>query len=204
MAFIPVPNCVQYELRMLFDNQEVENTLWGEFPGTPTAAGINDMCEALSGWWVTNIKPNVVSTLQLLEVYGSDQSASTGPESTFVPTGTQAGTLASPALPNNVALCISFRTQLRGRSYRGRNYLPGIAEDGVTNNVFLAARTAMFVSAYTSLIGLFNDNAQTWVVASRFTSNAPRITGVAEPITAVVATDPIVDSQRRRLPGRGR
>jgi hypothetical protein len=47
-------------------------------------------------------------------------------------------------------------------------------------------------------------------VASRFSgvdSNGkpiPRSEGIGTPITSVTVVDPIIDNQRRRLPGRGR
>jgi hypothetical protein len=42
----------------------------------------------------------------------------------------------------------------------------------------------------------------TWVVLSKFFAKNPRSTAVATPITAVSA-DQYLDSQRRRLTGRG-
>jgi len=42
-----------------------------------------------------------------------------------------------------------------------------------------------------------------WVVVSRFHDNAPRTAGVVSFINAATVVDATVDSQRRRLPGRG-
>jgi hypothetical protein len=41
------------------------------------------------------------------------------------------------------------------------------------------------------------------VVVSRYHLGAPRVTGIATPVITYLATDNNVDSQRRRLTGRG-
>ncbi len=204
MPFTPVPNSAQYEIRMLWDNQEVENTIWVNHGADPTGTAIADMAEAIRIWYTNGVLANLSNQVRLVEVYGVDMSSQTGPTGTSVAPANQVGQVASPSMPNNVAMCVSFRTARRGRWFRGRNYVPGMAEDGVTNNAFLASRTAAIVAAYNSLIGVVADNGGTWVVASRRVSNAPRLTGITEPVTAALVTDDYVDSQRRRLPGRGR
>lgn len=204
MAFTPVPNTVQYEIRMLWDNQEIENTVWFEHTAAPTGASIATVADAILDWYAAGVLPNLSSAVTLVEVYGTDMTSQTGPTGTAVAAGSTVGGVLSPSLPNNVAMCVSFRTARRGRWFRGRNYVPGMAEDGVTANAFLPARVANIVGAYNSLIGVAADNAATWVVASRRVAGAPRLEGITEPVTAALVTDTYVDSQRRRLPGRGR
>jgi len=117
-----------------------------------------------------------------------------------------AGTLASPALPNHVTVATTHRTALRGKSFRGRSFWIGLAESQVTANTV--------ASGTVSSIGIFWENARLldssptadfWrqVVLSYVSNGAVRATPVATPVTSF-STNPTIDSQRRRLPGRGR
>jgi hypothetical protein len=73
-----------------------------------------------------------------------------------------------------------------------------------------SATAAAFVDAYSLLLDFGQDIGASWVVVSRFSGvdangdPIPRAAGVTTPITSVLVVDNIVDSQRRRLPGRGR
>lgn len=204
MAFVPVDNTGMFEIRMLWDLQEVENTIWVQFDTGPDAAQLLAMATTIGTWYRTSVLPNLAATVQLVECAATDMSSQIGPTATWVAPGGSNGGLASPSMPNNVAMCVSFRTANRGRWARGRNYVPGMAEDGVTANTFLQARVDLIVAAYNSLKGLVADNGGTWVIASRTFQNAPRVAGITFPVIAALTTDLYVDSQRRRLPGRGR
>jgi hypothetical protein len=114
---------------------------------------------------------------------------------TGLPSG---GTVASPCEAANVTLTISWRTGLAGRKYRGRNYIAGVAEAFVTA---LDAITPAFLSAVSSV--------------ADYLFNAPLVAGGLVPCVFHLGPDTvtqiqsyvieaIIDSQRRRLPGRGR
>jgi hypothetical protein len=75
----------------------------------------------------------------------------------------------------------------------------------VTGNTLNAGYASDFVIAYNDLLpgGVFEPDGWRWVVLSRYTAGAPRAAGVAFAVTRALFTDLTVDSQRRRLPGRG-
>jgi hypothetical protein len=107
-------------------------------------------------------------------------------------------------------MSVSFRTESRGRSFRGRNYIVGLTEDQVTGNDFASGITGLFQAVYELLLDFGQDIAWAWVVASRFSGvdpvthdPIPRTTGIATVVTAVTVVDNFVDSQRRRLTTRG-
>lgn len=114
-----------------------------------------------------------------------------------------AGTGGSVQLPNNVTLCIKWTTENRGRSFRGRTYHVGLTESQVTDNEVVAVAMGQFTTAYGALLTDLATAGWPLVIASRYANNQPRITGVATLVTGF-SIDPFIDSQRRRLPGRGR
>lgn len=210
MPFVPVANVAEVEIRMLLDGQKVENTLWFENAGAVTALNMGILTTALYDWWDTYYKPLTWNGTQLREIYAVDQTTNTGPTNTLSGGGL-VGTGGANAASNNVSVTVSFRTDLRGRSFRGRNYMLGLPLTILANqNQITAGYAADLITAYTALVGpgAFA-TGWTWGVASRFSGvdadgdPIPRVAGVFTPITSVVITDLIVDSQRRRLPARG-
>lgn len=106
------------------------------------------------------------------------------------------GTRAGNSSPGNVAYAVSWRTGQSGRSFRGRSYLTNLAE-GDTNGDTI-------VSGLLSLIVSFALEAIIARVAGKFTpAVASRSLQGSTPIQTAVF-EPTLDSQRRRLAGRGR
>lgn len=205
MAFVPSPQVCEAEIEMVWDGQIVENTLYFQSSAAMDVALMGTLAAALITWWNANIKPGVADTLGLTAVAVTDLTTNTSPAVLTPVSPTSFGAGGAQSLPNNVALCISFRTAARGRTSRGRNYIPGLMENQVNQNTVIPAVPAAFIAAYEELIGpgTFVPGLQ-WGVLSRRVNNADRISGLFRPITSVAVVDSTVDSQRRRLPGRGR
>lgn len=202
MAFIPVENTCQCELIFLLDGQFVENTLYFERAGAWTVEDAMAYAETIYDWWVAELSPNTSSAVTLQRVRMTDLSAADALSVEYVPVTPANGGNASPALPNNVTMTTTFATAGRGRSSRGRNYYVQLTEADVAANVVLAARVASAQGAYAALMIIADGDPVDWVVVSRYHNNAPRVTGETYHITST-RTNNIVDSQRRRLPGRG-
>lgn len=203
MPFIPVPNTVMVETRMLWASQNVENTLYFAFASAPSVAQMTVLVNAVESWWVAFYAPLASDQVTLREVAATDLTSQTGPSVAFPAIGSPAGELTSPSLPNNCTLAVSFRTALRGRSYRGRNYFCGLTELQVANNIVDATNITNLQDCYEAIFPIQGTANCQWVVVSRHHDNAPRTTGVATPIISVTITDNVIDSQRGRLPGRG-
>lgn len=204
MAFVPVNDTVSAEIRMTLDGQKIENTLYFHKVGGWEVPDTTDLGGDLLIWWNTYYRVPLSNRVALREIYLTDLSS----EDSF--TVTQPAPAPAPVgphdlepAPNNVCLCVSFRTARRGRSYRGRNYISGFPRDFISSNDLDTAKVEQVITAYEALFPVMSAWGGEWVVVSRFHDNAPRVMGVHQPILAVVVTDPTVDSQRRRLPGRG-
>ncbi len=210
MPFVPVTNTVEVEVRMNLDGQKIENTQYYKKASAWSSGDLVTLGNSYLVWWVNFYAVFVSSAVTLSEIYITDLTSSTSlVQSTPAPTPHPAGDRASGVLPNNVALTVSFRTGQRGRSFRGRNYISGFAEDQVVSNTVDSGTVADIESAYNALQDVASDNSCFWVVVSRFSGvdgdgvPIPRVAGLTTDITSVLVVDPIVDSQRRRLPGRG-
>lgn len=204
MAFISAENTVQVEMRYIQDLQEVENVLYFRNDNGVTTANLIALLDYLFDWYDDFIRPLQATTVLLREIYGFDLTTQTGTSYTRVSSPPVAGGDAGPALPNNVTIAIWFRGIPRGRSYRGRNYFIGLTEGDVTNNTISSLKSTPIQDAYTNLRDGVDVTGYQWVVVSRYSGNLPRPNAVVTPVASLGFANFTVDSQRRRLPGRGR
>lgn len=204
MPFQPVPKVIHAALNGTLHLEQVQNNLYFLVSGAePTASECEAVADTVAGWWVTNLTPLLSSSYTLRNVTATSLHAAIAPQ--FVSTAglPSPGASASAALPGNSAYVISFRTGLAGRSARGRNYVPGLPENQVAGNQVEIAWSGAVVAAYEALLTAISPIGVTWVVVQRRADGDVLPAGVPRPVSAVVAVDRNVDSQRRRLAGRG-
>jgi hypothetical protein len=113
------------------------------------------------------------------------------------------GSKTGTAAPMNAAVVVSLRTGLRGRSYRGRCYLGSISMSDVASAVDINSNfQAAIVAAFAGLQAALLSAALDMVVVSKQHNGVPRSAGATYAIEQIVV-DSHIDSQRRRLFGRG-
>jgi len=210
MAFIPVPNTAQVNIRYLYAGQQIENTLYFSKGSAFSGTDLQDLADEVWDRWQSDVMLDLSNALQLTSVYVVDLTTATSGVATHTESanGLNSG---SAATPGNVAFCIKFTTASRGRSFRGRIYLPGIpigyeSTPGILNQ----SDADTLLEDVTGAIGQIEvGTGLDHVVVSRYSGvdvngdPIPRTTGLATPVTGISYTDRNSDSQRRRLPGRG-
>lgn len=204
MAFVPVTFAVQAEFRYTQSGEQTENTLYFLYVSDPSITDMNTLASSLYTWWGTNLKPIINTLTMLRQIYLTNLTSNVSPTVTYVPSSGNVGTATGSVLPNNACLAIAFLTNGRGRSSRGRNYSVGMVEPqlGAGGQTASASYISDLEDAYNVLPAALPPDWE-WVAVSRYTNNAPRTIGLAQPIIAASVRDTALDSQRRRLPGRG-
>lgn len=196
MAPVFFPTAYQVEMRGSYFGQLVENVFHciGPDPFDPgPASGIAGAFQVFAGELLTDLSQDyTVNEIHVHNLAGVDSG-----EFTLGISPPQAGGEANPGLPGNVSFCISLRTALAGRSTRGRKYIVGLPETAVTGNTYDADHIAAHLVAFANLLDALSFVGAPLAV---FSKTIPALTTV---VTAV-AVDNVVDSQRRRLTGRGR
>jgi hypothetical protein len=157
----------------------------------------------LRDWWVAHPGIYVEQSVTIDMIVATDQTSKTAPRLEYAAGLPLLGSNIGNPLPNNVTVAISWRTALRGRSYRGRTYHPGLTDTLVENSNLVAGANALLAAAYTQLLTELNDADHQVCVCSRYNEGAWRVAGVATPITGVTV-DNNIDSQRKRLVQRGK
>lgn len=123
------------------------------------------------------------------------------PLSAFIPVLTTslpiAGTAGPDPIGSGASALLSLRTVLKGRSFRGRQYLPAVAETAVAGGLIPAAPAGVFANGWASMLAamLLTTNFPAPVVWSRVLSLTTSITEVR--------ADRRPRSQRRRQVSEG-
>jgi len=205
MAFISLPTAVKVE--MIFSlNGESMVLVWFVMPeGDPiliTSVELANIAEAFRVAWNT-WRTFLSNTARLNQIVATDVDAEDGIQYTFDMATNQGGTQAGVPTPNNVAICQSLYTGRIGRSYRGRKYWGGFLYSGVTVGGTISTTIANGLNSGLQALDL-ELGSYGWKVgiASYIKDGEPRTEGVITPVISW-GVDPVSDSQRRRLPGRG-
>lgn len=208
MAFIPTANAARLEVRHILDSQLVENVFWFVQAGF-SLIDLIDLVDTIDAYWTSTVLPLLNSALEYTETYARGMRLAIDIEARgLTNTGDNGGHSDFP-VSNNNSFSVEHNTPSTGRSNRGRHYALAISEDQIDQNTLDPA----FILAYlTAIAGMGTETAGIgwdWVVCSQYSGvdadgkPIPRAAGITRAITSVSKYDNIVDSQRRRLPGRG-
>jgi hypothetical protein len=187
-----------------WDGQVVENTFHYHYPTAVSEGMMLTLAGELSLWWQAHCQDGAPGTFVLTKILVTDLTSQSGGAIEYVTDLPLAGSGAGTYLPNNVALAIKWLTGQRGRSYRGRTFYMPIPSGFVSGNTVNSSGLSIIHDIFEALFALSGtEGLPEMVVASRYHNKAPRTTGVSTLITGF-GINSTVDSQRRRLPGRGR
>jgi len=203
MPFIPAPNCVKLEAIYNHIGQLCENVHFLEFDHEPVLEDLEACALAYVNWFDSNLQPLVSNGTSLILIRARDMTVDSGLAIEY-DTGLPLSGTAGNANPGNVTAAVKWSSGLAGRSFRGRTFVIGIPQGAMTGNanVLDSDYADDLDTAFELLIDAFNLTDGQFVVASFFHDNAPRTNAVTTPITAS-SVNRDVDSQRRRLAGRG-
>lgn len=205
MAFQPVDRTVQIQLFGREDGQTTINDLYFYHgPSDPTVTEVAALLDAICEWYAGSIASYASDTWSFVLGKARLLTSAAG----FVLANAlhgAGGGVGGGVAPNNVSFAVSFRTAVGGRGGRGRNYVPGIPNQALSGNIITSDFITNYINAYSALLpaGATVPDPWAWVIVHRFENGVPLAAGLPIVVEAVVATDNVVDSQRRRLPGRG-
>lgn len=204
MAFVPTNNCAKVDVVWTWRSQAAVNTLWFEGDANYSIADLTGLAQGVASWLANYLAPLLSSDLACNLIRATAQEGTTAPSVEYVPSPTIVGGDADNSVTNNTAFVVTFSTSERGRGGRGRNYIPGIPANELTGN-------SLGVSYATNLVSQYNDlnpevtgvNNSRHVIVSFQANGLALPTGVKKEVIAYRYADVFIDSQRRRLPGRG-
>lgn len=212
-TFVPVADVGEFVVVQQLFGENCLNVYHILKTGGWTSTSLATMATALISAYNDHIAGVQSSQCQYVIVRARDLTSASGAvaEVNFPPLS--GGDLGDTPLPGNVAACVSHKTGLAGRSFRGRTYLGGIVKPGTTGNLLDSGYVTDILNAFDALDAGITAAGGTWGVVSKYsgyTQTPPKYKKVPTPRVAGIFTDIIdnsmdnrLDSQRKRLAGRG-
>jgi len=203
LPFIPFANCAEVVIRSVFSSQAIYLTFGVQKVGAFAGTDLSDIADIVADHTITDLLPHQHALLTTNDVKVTDLTTQFSPifvGGTGLPL---AGSGATSPATTNTALVVSFKTDKRGRAFRGRNYIAGLlAAELATADEWGATIVADMVSYYNGMFGDLGAAGFTAVVLSRQENGVRRTVGEPTQITAVLGRTAI-GTQRRRVIGHG-
>lgn len=199
MTFVPFTDgakvCIEMDLNLV----DVSVCFHFKASSTPAESDFTSLGNLARTGWQNNLMPLLCDDLTFNNVRVYDMSAENAPaydNATGLPVS---GSVLTEALPGNVAVVVSYGTDNRGRSARGRSYIPGAPDNLAGTNIFdptFVVNIALGINAFINAI----ESGTIWqfVVASKFADGLPRAEVFAQTVTTVSAKQSI-GTRRKRL-----
>lgn len=202
MAFVEIPNGVLVEVRWTCEGSKCENTFCVDMLETPSIGNMASLGTVVLGWVNDTYLPMLSENIFCTEVLLTDATLEEGLQQT-IPVGV-AGSVATEQMANEMSFCVSLRTGSRGRSKRGRWFMPPplLTDRAGPNNVSTTYLNAA-VAALQTLMDAIDTAGFAMSVASRQIDGVKLTVAVVTRYIAAIAVDSLLDSQRQRKPGNG-
>lgn len=204
MAFQPAPGVARLETVYAIPGGIAENVFHIKTTDDWSAEFLESLCTTFEEWWRAEMKPIQSQDISLTTIKARDLTTEFASYFELPVTTDNDGDIASPVMPGNVTASIKWTTGLTGRSTRGRTYHIGLAESQCAGSEITSGQRTAMLAAYDALEGYLTAEEPGWTMAvlSRVQNGATLPEAIAYEITGM-ALDVFLDSQRRRLSGRG-
>ena len=203
MAFQPAPDCAKVALVHTHITSQLVNVFHFRRTDQWGIPELDNLLTAVSTAWVNDVMIHLSGNTLFLRAEGRGLRAQFDVSSELVLAQPVSGGRPGEGLPGNVTFAVTHLTGLTGRSNRGRTYFGGLAEADVNGDYFATARANGLRDGLSSVRSAASQAGWTMVVLSRALNKQIRPQAVAIPIIGFRYRDLFVDSQRRRLTGRG-
>jgi hypothetical protein len=202
MPLPDAPNIARVSLVVRKDTRTMINTFHVNHGASAwNAADMLTLATAFRDWWVNTYRSQVVTLCALTQVQVRKYDPLDPLAVDLALPVPAAGLQPTPSAASHATCSVSWRTGLAGRKYRGRFYAMGCTEAQIDDlDLFTSSYVVNMGAIAQALITAINVGVQELVVFHR----TP--VGIDPTWTKIlsVVVENIVDSQRRRLPGRGR
>jgi hypothetical protein len=204
MPFQPAPGVAKVTLTFNQGDQIAQNIFHVKTTEEWGAEFLENLVGVFYTWYQNNLQATQSVDVTLTTIEARDLTTEFAGYNSMTLTTDNTGAIANPVLPYNSTAAVKWTTGLTGRSTRGRTYHVGLSESSATGGELTSAARVALLDAYEQLIEDVSTAEIAWSLAvlSRVQDGVPLANAIAYDILDV-ACDFALDSQRRRLPGRG-
>jgi len=168
------------------------------------AVSLDVLVDEIATSWEAQFSPLQSDQVECYRIVATDLGAPIPAQVDKAPVNDLTGGRASVIMPGNVTVVTKFGTGLAGRSQRGRTYHIGLTDDQCVGDSLVAGMADTIRDAWIDFAGEVHDSpaAADLVVVSYCHNKAWRTAAQVLNVTTFTTED-VLDSQRKRLFGRG-
>lgn len=203
MSFQPVADGVVAVVNQIVHDETVNNVLYFRGPTNPTQIQLEQLAQQVWAVYAFLWCPTCAASYALVNVEVRDVSIEAGAFAASAAGPPVPGALGLNGAPGNVAFAVRHQTALSGRSYRGRTYVAGFPSSSIVGNELATGVVATAVNVFNTIRTDVIPLGFEFSICSRFANKQLRQVAILTPVVQSSASDTSVDSQRRRLSGRG-
>lgn len=194
-------------VEMVFEQEgQIVENVFGVAVNTPLSVTDADAIRAaVSGWRTATLKPLQANNVYYRATRVKDANPN-GPAFEYAEDGA-VGTAAGNPIANSSTFSVKKNTGLAGRENRGRFFHIGLStthQDSTDANMLTSAAVTSLVNGYRALITVLATALYPLVIIQYDRTVHPPLPVRAIEVLTCSAADSVLDSQRRRLPRRGR
>jgi len=203
MAFQSVPNTLEATIIATQSGEACYNTFYAHKGSTVSQADADGYAELVDIWvgahWLPLMPGDYI--YERTDVRGLTAAIDVA-SSANANAGN--GALSNTNLSNNASLAVKRRSAFTGRGARGRVYIPPPAPENMADDNHISTTFAgLIVAALDAMDTALGGVSLEQVIVHRVAAGVPLTTAVVFSVVEWVVVDRVIDSMRRRLPGRG-
>lgn len=203
--YIPAPGVGKFTLIYNDVSGQEQNNLYVHHKDNSawTDTQLNAMNSTIATAWASNVASTVSTSVILVNMRGTDLTTHTGPS--HLGTYSAGGSDATAQLPQGTSYAIKKTTGLRGRSFRGRVFHPGLTDHRTNVDQLTTTYGDAILTGWRAVLTAINavTNCEEGVLS--LCQNGVWLgTGVFTPSVSYDHTDYYIDYQRRRAAAHNR
>lgn len=198
MAFTPGSNQAQVCFDFTFSGIGCSICLWFLDNDGLDTQRLNTLAGILDGWMANDVMPLLVAQLAYNGLTAYDMSASDAAKVVVSQVPPVNGGISGQGEGNQVAALVSFETGGRGRTTRGRAYVPGVPQNSLELNNLTGAFRNGLDAAWLTMFGLTSAQNFFQIVSSSQIDGQPRTARTARVLNSA-STKAKPGTQRRRV-----
>jgi len=203
-GFIPAPDCARAVMNYTVFDQQIANVFYFRRSGGWDLANLEEQANEMRSAYNSRLAPLLGTAVVLLDI--TITNVAVVDDEKYVLPCNDAGTYSSAVFETTGnTFAIKFNTHRVGRSYRGRMFWPllnaNAVNDGKITNSTIADSMIGAIALFFADVSAVTGNEH--VIVSYQNDCEWRTDGVYTLVAGYTYHDLNLDSQRRRLPGRG-
>lgn len=203
MGFVPGPGQAKVNVELQIDNDTSSFGFWVLDTTSPQNADLDGIGLVVDAWVRAELEPILSGGVEITGFTIYDYASITSPKVSFVYQPPEEGNVASTTVALSTSMVVSLATGGRGRSSRGRIFLPGAPQSAMFDGEFTQTYADDVDARFTALQDNLRTAGYELIVSSAVAGGVDRVARLPQIVTSIVPKRKNGVQKRRRNYGSG-